>query len=315
MLTRRSLFACCGYLLLVQATLVLHSDEPAAKLEAEAVQLVKQLGSSSWSKRQNAQHRLNKLGPRALPALRAALRSSDLELRRRAGQLYWDIRLPKRILPPGRRRQVVTQLANGSEISRRKALRVLFRTKKIWLAPMIEQSLAGVAAEEAVQATAWLVPKLAAAKQQALWRKLRPILAKHPQWAQDYHRKQAVLRLTPELAARLWAPKLSQPGRNRYGVDHRFHRLIRSTTHKQRFWSMLLALSRLPGRHRLFLITSLRSVNQVWPKRLGQLLPGLLDEIDRSAATGRWDPEISTALFTLRRHFRNQRGQDWNRRL
>ncbi|HZU38620.1 MAG TPA: hypothetical protein VFA18_22025 [Gemmataceae bacterium] len=73
-------------------TLLTPSAIPAEHLSKNrAEQLVSQLGSRHFGEREAASRALDALGAGALPALRAALHSEDLEVRRRAGDLAQQI--------------------------------------------------------------------------------------------------------------------------------------------------------------------------------------------------------------------------------
>ncbi len=81
------------------------SDAPAAEPAdaAKIKQLVEQLGADSYAERQSAFEALGKIGPPALGELRQAAKSSDAEVRKRAGELLVRIeRLAesKQILDP-----------------------------------------------------------------------------------------------------------------------------------------------------------------------------------------------------------------------
>jgi hypothetical protein len=64
---------------------------PPAPAPGDLDALVLQLGSESYAERETASRVLEALGPPALPALRAALRSDDAEIRRRARYLVEEI--------------------------------------------------------------------------------------------------------------------------------------------------------------------------------------------------------------------------------
>src|SRR5262245_26969266 len=57
---------------------------PRASAQESAADLVARLGSRSFLERENAAKKLEKIGAAALPALRAAYASADLETRRRS---------------------------------------------------------------------------------------------------------------------------------------------------------------------------------------------------------------------------------------
>jgi hypothetical protein len=63
---------------------------PAAEA-GEVARMVRQLGSETFSEREAASRALDALGEPALPALREAVHSPDLEVRRRAAELLRDI--------------------------------------------------------------------------------------------------------------------------------------------------------------------------------------------------------------------------------
>jgi hypothetical protein len=60
---------------------------PTPDPAAEVTRLIEQLGSEKFAEREGASKRLEAVGERALAALRAALTSDDLEVRRRASRL------------------------------------------------------------------------------------------------------------------------------------------------------------------------------------------------------------------------------------
>jgi len=67
----------------------LRGDEPARSAKetptpAEIERLIRQLGNEEFSEREEASRRLKKIGPPAVPALRAAIKSKDAEVSRRA---------------------------------------------------------------------------------------------------------------------------------------------------------------------------------------------------------------------------------------
>jgi WD40 repeat protein len=72
-------------LALVLPLVLLAADKP------DVPALVRQLGADSFAEREEATRALQKLGARALPALRKAMRSPDIEVRRRAQRLLDSI--------------------------------------------------------------------------------------------------------------------------------------------------------------------------------------------------------------------------------
>ncbi len=66
---------------------VVFACQAAETSDDEISRLVRQLGDDSFEKREAANSALEKIGPRALPALSVAARNSDAEVRRRAAEL------------------------------------------------------------------------------------------------------------------------------------------------------------------------------------------------------------------------------------
>src|SRR5262249_39723999 len=90
MRTAYPVIALTGLLLLAAAGLV-HGDGET-KTDAESIaRLVEQLGDDSFDKREAAGKALDKIGAAALPQLRKAATSTDLEVRRRAEELVRTI--------------------------------------------------------------------------------------------------------------------------------------------------------------------------------------------------------------------------------
>lgn len=98
--------------------LVLSSPAPALPRPSsvEVARLINQLGSQTFSEREEASNRLESLTLRALPALQKAKNSEDAEVRRRANRLIglvqeWELapqvlcklRVPGRLPMSGRR--------------------------------------------------------------------------------------------------------------------------------------------------------------------------------------------------------------------
>lgn len=65
-----------------------------AQLESDIPTLIRQLGDDNFRVRQNASRQLRKLGKSALPALREAEKSKDLEIKSRASELLKEIEHP-----------------------------------------------------------------------------------------------------------------------------------------------------------------------------------------------------------------------------
>jgi hypothetical protein len=81
-----------GGLVLVAALTFGPAQVPAGKHDEGAVQrLIRQLGSRKYAEREVAARKLAAVGESALPALRRAARTADLEIRRRAEQLVHQI--------------------------------------------------------------------------------------------------------------------------------------------------------------------------------------------------------------------------------
>jgi HEAT repeat protein len=70
--------------------------EKAVPAKCEIKPLIDQLGSERFKDREQAAHELAKLGNSALPALKEAAKSRDLEVRRRAQQLVEQLKPPVR---------------------------------------------------------------------------------------------------------------------------------------------------------------------------------------------------------------------------
>lgn len=139
--TRKVLFA----LLLAAPALALAVGPPPAP---RAESLIGQLGSDDFAIRQEAARQLARLGDPALPALRRALKSPDLEVRRRADEIIREI--SRRVEPRVIARHVEEIHRDGlSSFVRRMVTEEGFATENRWGA--IAQ-LARLAARRAVVA-------------------------------------------------------------------------------------------------------------------------------------------------------------------
>jgi predicted Zn-dependent protease len=120
-------------------------DRPAAPEPAELAALVRMLGDPDWERREKASEKLSALGEDALPALQAALRDDDSEVRARAAMVIDVIRLgvtPElraRVgtllngfdaRPPEEKREVLDRLVRDGDRAALPALERILRAEK-----------------------------------------------------------------------------------------------------------------------------------------------------------------------------------------
>src|SRR5947209_7664636 len=81
-----------SFVLLIAPFTVRAEDKPKTPVDPKAIQkLVEQLGSDDFDTRENAVKGLLELDEAALPALQAATKSTDAEIRQKAGELVVTI--------------------------------------------------------------------------------------------------------------------------------------------------------------------------------------------------------------------------------